>query len=632
MNNKQMRATSRQLSRLSITGHVYEHTPMCVLIEIADAHGIKYDQQDYNKPNFSHHLLASIHQTTVPCIGEIKEMSEWQYVARFVNKYSQWPQSKLIQAYNFLLEFMNNDDPLNKIPPDFIYGLQTPNNPKSVNACILYKTCIHHRLNINARTTIDQMAYAVKLLRDDSESVIRRAKAFIERDAKRIDLINVLMLSPHEIQDPDPVIINRSVDYEILPKVETNYDHLVVLHQSLNDLRSLQQKIDPTTDSGCIALAAINYSIDISKSMCPMREYKILRIAGRNEYKPVDPWMQYWYQYNPLLFDLSVTFNPLFPASFYDANRLIAMVQNEGYTSQEISNEDPYELLQLAYVAETFYQGEMPNMKSKQTPISLDNINDVPYGQLLCFGQLDSPLRPISIGELTDLFNANQNFSSPFNSNTVFTPIAINKLKLIAQSPSGPIPSRPLSSETIQARSQLLEAITGVELLFRNNDEPTRQFAFSYRNSDPGTKQAIRTALNHLLNAGMYMRGWSGKGEYPVIKAPVPPEREPEVAINVTNSIAEYESSCRSLGRLGTQLNSLPLVTYKDGQYQTSNDSSNGLTIGERIDIVKQGDQCGNINSCIRLSSNWICASAHKYITSLGIPPPFDIFNLRHIS
>jgi len=624
----------RQLSRLSITGHVYEHTPICVLIEIADAHGIKYEQKDYDKPNFAHHLLASIHQTPVPCIKEIKELSEWQYVARFVNKHSEWPQSKLIQAYNFLTEFMNNEDPLSRIPPDFIYGPQTPENVNSINACILYKTCIHYRLNINARTTINQMAFAIKLLREDIESIVRRSKIFIDRDAKRVDLINVLMLSPYEIQDPEPskMDIMESIDYNVVPKVNTTHEHLGVLHQSLNDIRSLQQKIESTTDSGCIALAAINYNIDISKSSNPMREYKLLHIAGRNDYKPADPWMQYWYQRNPALFDLSVTFNPIFPLGFYDNNRIIEMVQNEGYSSSEIANENPYELLQVAYVAETFYQGELPNMKSKQTPIAADDIDEVPYGELLCYGQLDSQLRPISITELTELFNINQNFSSPFSSDAIFSTIAINKLKLIIQNPSGPIPSVRLSPKTIRARMELANAIAAVELLSRNCDEPTRQFAFYYRNSDPDTKHTISIALTHLLNIGMYMRGWSGKGNYPVIKAPVPPEKELEVATNVTNAIAEYESTCRSLGQLGVQLNTLPLVTYKDGQYQISNDSAHGLTIKDRINIVKEGDKSNNINSCIRLSSNWICASAHKYITALGLPAPFDIFKLRHIS
>ena len=620
-----------QLSRLSITGHVHENTPMCVLSEIADAHGISYGQKDLEGLNFAHHLLNSIYQTKVASLGEVKDTSEWRHVATFVNKYSQWPLGKLTEAYNFIMLFVGSDDPLPKIPINFVVGLQTPSNPTAINACILYKTCMHYRLNVNTRTTINQMANAVRMLREDTESIIRKAEIFIGRDAKRVDLINTLMLSVHEIKDPDPPIINN-IDETSLPKVDVCHHHLLAMHQALNDVVRLRELIDPTTYTGCIALAAINYNIDISKSTSPSREYKILRVSGRGDYRPIDPWMKYWYQRIPGMFDLSVTFNPLFPPQFYDNNRMICMVQNEGYTNVEIANNDPYELLQLAYVGETFYQGERPNMKSNMTSVALDDISDIPYGQLLCFGQLDSPLKPISMNEIIELFNTNQNFSTPFDACNVFSDIAINKLKLIAQSPYGPNTSIALSEETVAVRNQLFEAINSIEMLTRSNDEPTRQLAFSYRNADPDTKQAIRNTLTQLLYVGMYMRGWMGTDEYPVIKATVPPERESQVAINVTKSMAEYESSCRSLGKIGTLINNLPLVLYRDKQYHVSVSSSHGYTVGERINIVKQGDRTENVASCIRLSSNWICSSAHKYIMAVGLPAPFDIFNLRHIS
>lgn len=620
------------LSRLAITGHVHEHTPMCVLMEIADAHGIMYEQKDLEKPTFSHHLLASIHQTLIPSIGEVKEISEWQYVARFVNKRLSWPQPKLIQAYNFLLGFMNNENPLSKIPQPFTTGLQTPETPFSINACILYKICVHHRLNVTARTTLSQMAYAVRMLRENTESVSRRVDVFLRGDANRIDLINILMLSRHEIQDPEQPLSHEPIKYEIVPKVEMNYELLMSLYDHLSDVANLRQRIDPTTQSGAVALAALNYGIDISKSANPMREYKILKANGRIEYKPVDSWMQYWYERNQALFDLSVTFNPLFSIGFYDPQRLTAMIHNEGYTAIEINEADPYELLQIAYLSETFYQGEMPNMTSRETPINLDDVEDVPYGQLICFGQLDVSMRPISVVELTELFNRYRNFTNPFRDDTVFTKTAIMKLKLIAQSPSGSDPSIRLSPWTIQRRADLLNAINGVELLQQSNDAASRELALTYRNASPETKQVIRSALVNILHLGMYMRGWIGEGEYPILEAPVPPEHVGNVMIKVTEAIASFESSCRSLGKIGTQIRNLPLILHKDGEYQPAVDEREGITIGERLDIVKRGDDTTNVNSCIRLSSNWYCSSAHKYLMCLGFDAPFDIYNLRHIS
>src|SRR3972149_10787818 len=261
-----------QLSRLSIIGYIYEHTPMCVLTEIADAHGIKYDNTHHERPNFAHHLIESIHQTPIPTVGEITTKAEWQYVARFVNKHSQWLQSKLIQTYNFRIDFMSKDDPLPKIPINFTIGSQTPSNINNINACILYKTCVYHRLNITSRTTINQMAYAIKMLRENIESVVRRAKIFVDRDAKRIDLINVLMLSHHEIQDPESDVVESEINYFISPDASVSYDMLHVLHTSLHDTKTLQQRIEPISHEGCIALAAINYGLDISRTREPLRE------------------------------------------------------------------------------------------------------------------------------------------------------------------------------------------------------------------------------------------------------------------------------------------------------------------------------------------------------------------------
>lgn len=622
----------RQLSRLAITGHIHEHTPLCVLMEIADAHGIKYNPDDCTKPNFNTQLISRIHETNIPTISGNNDRIEWQYIARFVNKNCDWPQSKLLQAYNFLVKFTTNQDPLENISKGFICGLQTPDNVTAVNACILYKICTLNRLNVNMRTTMKQMAYCVNMLREDVESLNRRVNSYIEKHAKRSDLINILMLSPYEIQDPEPKPCESQINYSLIPKPNTTFDVLQTLHSHLHDVKILQHKIEPGTDYGAIALAAINYGIDISKARDPIREYKILKISGRNDYKPGDLWMAYWYKINPNLFDIYETFNPLFPSKYYDSNRLKHMAFNEGFTSNEINLNDPYELLSMNYLTDTFYMGEFPNIKSRTTLIDLDSIDEIPYGQLICFGSYELPLHPVSLSELVNLFNANRNFTNPFQKNSVFSSTAIGKLKSICQNPSGPNHNIRLPESTIKIRTELLEIIISIELHMKTTDEPTRNFINIYRESSSETRLRIKTVLTNLLHVGMYMRGWTGSGVYPVIKAPVPPEREPEVAVNVTNALAAYESSYKSLGKIGSQINNLPLVRYRDGEYQLSNYEHDGKTIGQRINIIKEGDTTNNVASCIRLSSNWLCASAHKYITCLGLPPPFDIFNLRDIS
>lgn len=621
-----------QLSRLTITGHIYEHTPICVLIEIADAHGIKYEQADCQKPNFAQHLLVSINQTPIPTITEVKGLPEWGYVARFVNNHSNWPQSKLIQAYNFLLQFMSNDNLLTKLPDQFTVGLQTPEDIFSINACILYKICTHHRLTVNPWTTITQMAYAVRMLRESSESLMRRVKIFVDKSATRTNLVNILLLSNHEVADPEAEEVSTSISYNNIPQVSTTHGLLEQIHNELVDVRSLQQRIDPTTTAGAIALAALNFNIDISKSANPLREYKLLKTDSRQGYQPADPWMRHWYAQNPTIFDLSTKFNPLFPRGFYDAARIVDLALNEGYSQRDLERDHPYELLQVAYLSETFFQGELPNMTERQTRIDLDDIDEVPYGQLLSFGQAGHSMIPITISELTELFRQNENFRNPFRTNEIFGKIAINKLKLIAQSPSGPNPNIRLTQETMQARTDLLNAIIHVEIMQENTDDVTRQFILTYRNSNDDVKRRIHEALTSLLHAGMFMRGWRGSGSYPVSQAVVAESDADAIAVNVTEGLAKFINQCNTLGSVGRQILNLPLVLYRDGQYQAATDHTDGLTILDRINIVQQGEETNNIASCIRLTSNWLCSSAHKYIMCLGFPSPFDIFALRRIS
>lgn len=606
------------MNRLLITGPINEKTPLCVIKEIADSHGIKYDQNEYNTIDLSYKLRNCIETTKIQTITEIKD--NLRDIARYVNKFIPWPMSKLLLAYDFLNKFIDVDDPLKIIPINFEIGLQTPNNIESINACILYKICVVHKINLTNLTTIEEMKFAVEMVRESTESLLDRVRDFIDKGTDRNNLINILLLS------------NNNHEKTNLLRFEISHNMLKNVHDSLNNIRFLQKNINPTNNQSAISLAAINYDIDISKSELPIKEYRNLKLLGRTDYIPSDTWMKQWYTKNPSIFDLTIFFNPLFPSSYYTIGDLTAMAINQGYKEEDVNRDQPYELLQLAYVSETFYYGEMPNLKIKETPILLLNINEIPYGQLLSYGSCETSMNPISIEELIELFLINENFSNPFSTNTVISKLAINKLKIMMQNQIGHIPNMQLSDDTIKLRKKLHETIIKIENSFKYKDEDTRQLCSVYRNSDPETKNLIFKTLSNLLYIGMYMRGWSGMGEYPVSLAYVPIEKTNEVAINVTNSINEYENLVRRLGRIGTQINNLPLVIYKDKEYHISNSTNEGLTINDRIKIVKDGDNTSNTASCIRLSSNWICSSAHKYIIALGLPPPFDIFYLRHIS
>jgi hypothetical protein len=61
-------------------------------------------------------------------------------------------------------------------------------------------------------------------------------------------------------------------------------------------------------------------------------------------------------------------------------------------------------------------------------------------------------------------------------------------------------------------------------------------------------------------------------------------------------------------------------------------DPEDGTSLLHRLEIVLDGNKHKNMKSCIRLSSNILLHSVYFYICSLGLPEPFNIFEVEHIT
>ena len=73
-----------ELNRLLITGSINEYTPLCVLLEISDAHGIKYEIEDIKNKNFPRWILSSIYKNDNIYINE-NSINDLSKIARFIN-------------------------------------------------------------------------------------------------------------------------------------------------------------------------------------------------------------------------------------------------------------------------------------------------------------------------------------------------------------------------------------------------------------------------------------------------------------------------------------------------------------------------------------------------------------------
>ena len=614
------------LSRLLITGPVNSNTPKCVLLEIADAHGIDYSSV-LDSPKLQSLLLEKITTTSCPTIpytisqiSTINDRQSLQSIALFVNKNISWKSSALKTAFSHLYQFTTLQDfQLASI----IYGEQTNDTPYHHNTCILYRICTLYHINLNYYTSALQMAQAVKLLSIDAGTILHHVQHFLSTDATKSNLISILLMN-NTLNT-----INIEPVTSITQSTQQYHDLLQALYPSLTDLQQLRSRVNPTTNVGAIGLACMLYNIDISQATNPLNEFTTLKLDADN-YIPSDPYMAYWHNLNNTIFDLTQNFNPTFPIEYYHDYHLNNLAINHGYLGAPNKTRQ-YEFLQLQYATDTFYLGQLPNLSTTELIIDFDDITNVPYGQLLTFGSKLGTLYPISISELIQTFTINRSFTNPFVANSIFSDAAITKLLSILQLHRGP-QSQPLSPETIALQNTLIDKIYYVKSIYFPDDE-TKSFVAMYNNSRPETKDEIIKTLIAILHCGMYMRGWEGINHpYPIDAKIVSIHDQIIVDTQVLKTINNIESLCRGLGKIGVRILELPLVRYVDGKYLRSIYPDDGFTIGERLNLVKQGETTNNMSSCIRLSSNWICASAHKYIIALGQSPPFEITQLRKIS
>jgi hypothetical protein len=142
-------------------------------------------------------------------------------------------------------------------------------------------------------------------------------------------------------------------------------------------------------------------------------------------------------------------------------------------------------------------------------------------------------------------------------------------------------------------------------------------------------KEIILECIQNLLHLGFRMRGWIDGNDYPVKIAMV--DNQAIVDLNVQEALRNYEESCKKLESDIYIIKSFPLMKYNKG-FHFSNNVEDGKTVGERIELVKKGENTSNMGSCMRLSSNYIVTTAHKMYTTLKLKEPFDIKMLRNIS
>lgn len=595
------------LDRRRITGACdAARTPGCVLEEMCRAHGVA--------PGTREQMLAALEAT--PCEHE---SSGLRFVARFVNADCAWRRAPLEAAYRHLTSFMGEVRGQAPLPAEFEPGPQTPDAPARANACVLYRVCLAYSLPTHTHTSLYDMAAMVRLLAHPLERLRADCLRFVSEAAEPGPLVQLLASL-----GACPSELGGASEMERLTR-----EDLLTMHSQMHDEEVLRHSLRPSTCRGALVCAAVNFALDLSEFASPAHEYARLRGGPHSAFLPHDTRLRAIYADNSKYFSLSHTFKPLYPPVFY---RGIAPALLEAYgLPPQPSRETAYEALLLESTRPTFYHGPLPpaavgHQESAQSHTSIDftPLHEVPYGQLFYYGVIGTHMLPITLEELLRFFTARSSFDCPLYPGTTFSSSSITRLLLMLYR-AAPPSHRPLAPDTAALYAETYRALYTVRE--RLKDGPEFHAFFSLHGAEPSCRRAIEL----ISEAGMYMRGWEGPGApLPLRSAQTvtPPDLQPLIDLRANKAIIDLREGCAAC----PGLLDMPLFLFEHGKYKRSAEPRFGLSLGDRLDIVAQGNAGDNVHSCIRISSCWLLSTAAKYAATAGMQLPYRISDMDHIA
>jgi hypothetical protein len=393
----------------------------------------------------------------------------------------------------------------------------------------------------------------------------------------------------------------------------------------------------PRTHLEAIAFAAIDFRMDLRYAWNPLREYVNAERATHHRDRvrlPSDNGLRERLRHDKMALDLTQRFYADAPRWLYHELSIEILAKEEGWTlSLGIM---PYEFLCNLVHRETFYafgRGPAEHVQPLNkdficdgTPVSSESVMSV-----VLFGNLrEKRMVAINFQELLRWFHAKGNFVMPHVENRVlFETFQINKLETLAR-------KKCLTKSIQNCRDNLIRLIhTLRNEHVRHESHVTHLMAMAEQ--DEGLKNFIIEGLYLLLHLGKVLRCWHPARDGTLFPYSVGTATMDETEIFAAETIAQFHSYCNgdepnnnngNGNERGELLMSLPIVNIDSAEhrFQFGNNAYDGFDVQGRLTIVMRGDNNGSgQSSCIKLSSNWFCCTAHCYLTQFGEPPPFDL-------
>lgn len=545
-------------------------------------------------------------------------------------------------------------------------GSKTDEHPLAYDAAMLYTACVVLRVDTSPDDTISTLARRVAYAEIAALSVIAPS---VKQHVSEIDAgveggkCLRCTLSNKSLSDRRARVASAVISMSQAARSIASVFHT----KATGALRVFA----PTDDGEACALVACAFELDIIDSDCPVSEYAriIISKCRRERYIPASIGSRFCITVTsfPSVISIfeglsSTTYAPLFTQQKFDACALVegfTISQPHGFVQPVVSGAEmpasapttslsayasTYDALRAMETRNgTVINGWHPRAVNITTPFTLEELSDVARKgeSILTFGAPLDSLVAISVTDVIASFVSTKTFVVvDAKGKTVFlSQRVLDKLRSISQKA---LP-RPEFVE-------LIATIDTIEKASRNLSSHSKELcnAIASSSSPEEVRSACVSAMEKLVHVGMYMRGWkvssTKDSAYPLasIETTYPSERQGEVEVNVTLAISEYEKALEKISDESVMrlAKTAPLLfarmpvggVGKKVLVPPINGTQQGLTVEDRLEIVKAGEQSGNIFACMRTSSNYILASAYSVLTcALDTTPPFDIEKLDDI-
>lgn len=556
-------------------------TPSCILAEIAESRGIMVDENKISSDEiYRSNVFSTIKNSKANHVSFPYSDDDLEKIALYLNPSQEidWDERSLLSGLNWVTKISRNISLVATSEHQF----PTPEKTNSVSHLYVYRYLVSMGIRLRHDTKKEEMSRVCKYLHISSDYMI----GFIQ---SRIPL-----LSREELAFLSSTLdVNRKY-----PKVE-----LLKVNNIIQEGPS-KQHYQPRTPEEAIAIAAKNYSMDISSFEDPLFIYMKL---GYGEF-PLDDYSSKLSDVFKNSYEIGINFNPFFPSSVYTSESMKKLCMKDGLRKTN-SIEMNYEQLQVSFFVKRFHLGIIPG-SPLETMINLDSISDTDKSLFLTYGSSITSWSTYTVAELRGIFQEHKCFYDPIDG--IFEKEAILSLVELSRKMS----SKSMLKSSIKREWESLYRLV-IELKEAVNDikKYCRDLSEFYLKQTPEKKDRMKKILRDILHLGLYARGLRNLSEcWPIWE--VPP----------SDSDLSKKISGEKLYELMMYVNAddskvllLPLlkVEAKSHTIHINHDYTKGLTIGDRLKIMSEGNM-GSGESCIRTTSSYLLASGYTYLSALG--------------